>query len=557
MAGDADMVLVDGKVFTAVPDRPWARALAVRGDRLIAVGTNTEVERCVGRATKHVDLRGRVVVPGFIDAHAHMADSAGEREWIRLAGTRSREDAIARLRKAATSTPRGGWIVGIDWDEAKWPERRFLTREDLDRVSTDHFVVARRIDCHIGSLNSKALELAADLVGERGFDVDGSGRPTGILKEDAFGAFHRRFETGETGIEAGLASVAKMAHRLGITSIHDIVDRSGWRAYQRAHERGTLGVRVYAMLRDSLMPALIEGGLRTGFGDLWLRLGAIKVFADGSLGAYTAALGAPYVGRPDDRGMLVHSPTELRSILTMAHRAGFQTATHAIGDAAIRLVVETLEEVQDSASRKSARHRIEHYELPDDDVLRRTKAAGIVASCQPNFVGQWSGPGDVYETRLGSGRFAANNPFRKIVRAHIPLCFGSDGMPYGPLFGVHWAVNGFFEDQRLSPEDAIRAATSGGAYAAFDEPEKGTLESGKLADFVVLRGDPFETPDRIAQMRIGSTWIGGGRGDAIPSGSLIFFSRLRPRTGASARRASSPPPCRPFAAFSRSCSSRP
>ncbi|TLZ68217.1 MAG: amidohydrolase, partial [Methanobacteriota archaeon] len=188
MAGDADMVLVDGKVFTAVPDRPWARALAVRGDRLIAVGTNTKVERCAGRATKHVDLRGRVVVPGFIDAHAHMADSAGERGWIRLAGTRTLEDAVARLRKAATSTPRGGWIVGIDWDEAKWPERRFLTREDLDRVSTDHFVVARRIDCHIGSLNSKALELAADLVGERGFDVDGSGRPTGILKEDAFGA---------------------------------------------------------------------------------------------------------------------------------------------------------------------------------------------------------------------------------------------------------------------------------------------------------------------------------------------------------------------------------
>src|SRR5437870_4419452 len=281
MAGDADMVLVDGKVFTAVPDRPWARALAVRGDRLIAVGTNTQVERCAGRATKHVDLRGRVVVPGFIDAHAHMADSAGERGWIRLAGTRTLEDAVARLRKAATSTPRGGWILGIEWDEAKWPERRFLTREDLDRVSTDHFVVARRIDCHIGSLNSKALELAADLVGARGFDVDGSGRPTGILKEDAFG-------------------------------------------------------------------------------DPWLRLGAIKVFADGSLGAYTAALDAPYAGRAGEKGMLIHSPTELRARLEAAHRAGFQTATHAIGDAAIRLVVETLEAVQDAEARRDARHRIEH-----------------------------------------------------------------------------------------------------------------------------------------------------------------------------------------------------
>src|SRR5213594_493160 len=519
MARDADLVLVDGKVFTAVPDRPWAKALAVREDRLIAVGTNTQVERCVGRATKRVDLHGRVVVPGFIDAHAHMADSAGERGWIRLAGTRTIEDAVARLRKAATSTPRGVWILGIDWDEAKWPERRFLTREDLDRVSTDHFVVARRIDCHIGSLNSKALELAADLVGTRGFEVDASGRPTGVLTEDAFGEFHRRFETNEAGIRHGLPAIARMAHRLGITSIHDVVTRAGWTAYQRARGAGTFPLRVYAMPHDSMLAALVNAGLGAGFGDPWLRLGAIKVFADGSLGAYSAALAAPYVGRPGERGILVHSPTELRSILTTAHRAGFQTATHAIGDAAIRLAVETLEAVQDAAPRKDARHRIEHYELPDDEVLRRTKTAGIVASCQPNFVGQWSGPGDVYETRLGAGRFTANNPFRGILRARIPLCFGSDGMPYGPLFGIHWAVNGFFEDQRLSPGEAIRAATAGGAYAAFEEHEKGSLESGKLADFVVLRGDPFETPEQIAQTQIASTWIGGERVYAIPSKS--------------------------------------
>src|SRR5881296_4199725 len=394
MARDADLVLVDAKVFTAVPDRPWAKALAVREDRLIAVGTNTQVERCVGRATKRVDLHGRVVVPGFIDAHAHMADSAVERGWIRLAGTRTIEDAVARLRKAATSTPRGVWILGIDWDEAKWPERRFLTREDLDRVSTDHFIVARRIDCHIGSLNSMALERAAGLAGMRGFEVDASGRPTGLLTEDAFGEFHLRFESGEAGIERGLPAIARMAQRLGITSIHDVVGRAGWTAYQRLRREGRFRVRVYAMPRDSMLGPLVDAGLSPGFGDPWFRLGAIKVFADGSLGAYTAALAAPYVGRPNDRGVLVHSPTELRSILTTAHRAGFQIATHAIGDAAIQLVVETLEEVQESAPRKRARHRIEHYELPDDDVLRRTKAAGIVASCQPNFVGQWSGPGD-------------------------------------------------------------------------------------------------------------------------------------------------------------------
>src|SRR5207245_8819576 len=219
-----------------------------------------------GRGTRLVDLRGAVGAPGFIDAHAHMADSAGEREWTRLDGTRDLEDALARLRKAAASTPRGGWVVGIDWDEAKWPERRFLTREDLDRVSTDHAVVARRIDCHIGSLNSVALERAANLVGVRGFDVDASGRPTGILTEDAFTEFHLRFEAGEAAIEQGLPAMARMAHRLGITSIHDVVGRVGLVAHQRAQRPGRSRVRVYAMPRDSLLPALVAGGLRTGRG---------------------------------------------------------------------------------------------------------------------------------------------------------------------------------------------------------------------------------------------------------------------------------------------------
>ena len=263
------------------------------------------------------------------------------------------------------------------------------------------------------------------------------------------------------------------------------------------------------MPRDALLPSLAASGLMTGLGDPWLRLGAIKVFSDGSLGAYTAALGADYVGRPGDRGMLVHPPEELRGILETAHRAGFQTATHALGDEAIRQVVSALEDVQGSDPRPDPRHRIEHYELPDEDVLRRTRAAGIVVCAQPNFVGQWSGPGDVYETRLGRERASRNNPYRRILRARIRLAFGSDGMPYGPLYGIHSAVNGFFEDQRISAEDAVRAYTAAGAYASFEEREKGTLEAGKLADFVVLEGDPFDEPDRIRDCRIRSTWIGG------------------------------------------------
>ncbi len=508
MAGDADL-LVSGRIFTASQGRPWAQALAIRGDRMVAAGTEAQAGRWASRSTRRLDLGDRVVVPGFIDAHAHMCDAAGELAWAELTGMKGLDDALDRLRKSAARTAPGSWVLGTGWDEAKWPEGRYPTRDDLDRVSLDHPVVARRIDGHMASVNSAALALAPDLHGLRGFEADPAGRPTGILKEDALAAFAKRYEPDVNRVESGLSAMARRAHRLGITSIHDCVGPAGWRAYQRARRKGRLALRVYAMPYDSLLPSLVEGGMMTGLGDDWLRLGAVKVFSDGSLGAYTAALGEDYVGRAKDRGMLVHGSAELRRILGTAHGGGFQTATHALGDEAIRQVVSALEAVQAAQPRKDARHRIEHYELPDEDILRRTKAAGIVVCAQPNFIDQWSGPGDVYETRLGRERSARNNPYRRILRHGIPLAFGSDGMPYGPLYGIHSAVNGFFEDQRISPVDAVRAYTAGGAYASFQEASKGTLEPGKLADFVVLEGDPFAEPDRIGSGRIDSTWVGG------------------------------------------------
>lgn len=511
MAGDADLVLVGGRIFTSAKEKPWAKALAVRGDRIVAVGTDAQAERWSGRGTKSVDLRGRVVVPGFIDAHAHMVDAATEFAWAHLDGTASMSVAIERMRALARKTPPGDWVVGVDWDEAKWPERRYFLRGDLDHVSTDHPVVAVRMDGHMGCANSRALELAADLTAMGGVEKDAAGVPTGVLKEDPFYALQKRYAPTDAVLDAGLVRMARKAHSLGITSTHDICGARQFRAYQRAHQRGTLGLRIYALPRDDLLDALVGAGLSTGLGDDWLRLGAIKIFTDGSLGAYTAALRAPYEGQPGNRGMLVHSDEELRGIYRKAHAAGFQTATHALGDDAIRQVVEAWEAVLGEMPRKDHRQRIEHLELPDDDLLRRIKAAGLLASCQPNFVGQWSGPGDVYETRLGKERTAANNPYRRILARRIPLCFGSDGMPYGPLYGIHSAVNGFFEDQRIPVAEAIRAYTAGGAYASFDEDVKGTLETGKLADFVILDDDPFEEPERIRDLRIHSTWIGGRR----------------------------------------------
>src|SRR5881398_1821261 len=367
MPRGADLVLVGANVFTGSQRRRWAKALAIGNGRILAVGTEDKVSRASDRGTRRRDLHGRIVVPGFIDAHTHMADSAGELGWTRLDGTRSMTEAIARLRKAAARTVRGAWVIGVDWDEAKWTERRYPTREDLDRVSKDRAVVARRIDCHMGSLNSGALEAARDLVGLRGFEVDRSGRPTGILKEEAFAELHDRFASGPAVIERNLPRIARMAHRLGITSIHDVVPMPAWQAYQRAHRRGGLRLRVYAMVPGTATASLAQTAIQSGLGDEWLRLGAVKVFSDGSLGAFTAALDAPYEGRAKERGMFVHPPSKLRETLETAHRAGLQTATHAIGDAAVRLVTETLASVEEENPRETLRHRIEHYELPDED----------------------------------------------------------------------------------------------------------------------------------------------------------------------------------------------
>ncbi len=509
MTGDADLVLVGGKIFTSSRARPWAKALAVRGDRILAVGTDVQVERWSGRGTRTADLHGGAVMPGFIDAHAHMADAATEFGWTHLDGTASMAAAIERMRALAKRTPPGKWLIGVDWDEAKWPERRYFLRGDLDRVSTEHPVVAVRIDGHMGCTNSKALELAADLVQMAGVEKDAAGQPTGVLKEDPFYILHERFTPSDAVLDAGLRKMAQKAHRLGITSVHDIVGARQLRAYQKAHRRGTLGLRVYALPRDDLLDSLVASGLSTGLGDPWLRIGAIKIFTDGSLGAYTAALREPYLGSSGNRGVLVHSNEDLRTRYLKADRSGFQTATHALGDAAILQAVDTWGSILKEHPRRDHRHRIEHLELPDDDVLGRMKTLGLLASCQPNFIGQWSGPGDVYETRLGKERTAGNNPYRRILGRRIPLCFGSDGMPYGPLYGIHSAVNGFFPDQCIPVDEAIRAYTAGGAYASFEEREKGTLEPGKLADFVVLGGDPFEEPDRIKDLPVLSTWIGG------------------------------------------------
>jgi predicted amidohydrolase YtcJ len=499
---------VGGRIFTSAKDNSWAQALAVRGDRILVAGTEAQAERWRGRGTRLIDLSGRAVVPGFIDAHTHLAASSRRVGWTNLSQARSLEEVVTSLRAAATRRPAGTWVLATDWDESRWPERRYLTRADLDRATTDRPVFALRIDKHLSVVNSRGLEVATDLRGTPGFETDENGRPTGLLKEEASRVLWLRVDGDSSRDQAHLASAVRRMHRLGITSVHDVVDQRGWQTYQRAHRTGRLEMRVTAMLRYDLLPHLLGAGFMTGLGDAWLRLGAVKFFADGSLGARTAFLREPYADAAD-RGRALHSPEEMRALLSRAHSGGFQTATHAIGDAAIDLVLDALESLEPAASARAARHRIEHFGLPNEDSIRRMRVGRFVASCQPNFLGGWAEAGNLHEARLGPDRAKRAVSFRAILRQRIPLAFGSDGMPYGPLNGVHWAVNAPSPDERITVENAVRAYTAGGAFAGFEENAKGTLAPGKLADFVILEDDPFEEPDRIRLQRIHSTWIGG------------------------------------------------
>lgn len=507
MRDGADVVFVDAKVFTASARSPWARALAVGEGRILCAGSNAQAERYVGKSTRVVPLDGRVVLPGFTDAHAHLMSSAGRVDDLDVSSASSLEALREAVRSRAVRTGTRRWIVGGGWDESTWSERRFPTRSDLDPVSGDRPVFLARVDRHSGVANTTALRRLRIPRGVRGVDRDRRGRPTGVLREAAYERAIRATRATVDRLVRDFPGVQARALRLGITSVHDVVDDRGMAAYRDVRSRGRLRIRVYLIASGAAPRLLSRNGRQVGFGDSWLRLGAVKLYADGSFGTRTAALLRPFQDDPRNDGYLVHRPADLERRIRRIHESGFQAAVHAIGDRAIALAEDGFSVLGDGA--RDRRHRIEHFELTPVELVRRARRLGLVASCQPNFAGRWGHPGGLYESRLGGRRLRKTNRFGTILRHGVPLAFGSDGMPYGPLIGIDAAVNHPNEDERISVENAVRAYTLGGAFAAFEEDSKGSLEPGKFADLVVLDGDPFRDPDRIGSMRVRAVVVGG------------------------------------------------
>lgn len=502
-----DAFFFNGKIYTMDVGKRTASAVVVADGRIVSVGGDSEARKDAPRGCERFDLGGRAVLPGFVDSHTHFIQMGVDSMNTNLSRTRSLEEALKAIRKTASTAAEGQWVIATSWKESGWPGGRFITRQDLDACCPNNPAVAHRVCGHLSTVNSRALDLLG--VDSKTPDVD---LVKGILKESAVGIVRAAVRPDRAGKRKGLSMATKMAHSLGVTSIHDNGESLDFETYAVAETQGKLGIRIWFNTPSRDLDSRIKLGLPTGFGSDRLKLGGVKVFCDGALGARTAALSEAYVDDPGNRGKLVHGKPELDEMFARANDADIQVAVHAIGDVGIGNAISSFAEAaRDKSARTSKilRNRIEHLELPSKAHLREMRRLGLIASMQPNFVGEWGGADGMYLSRLGPERTATNNPFREVLKARVKLVFGSDCMPFSPIYGIHSAVNSPYPAQRLSVEEAVAAYTADAAFASFEERSKGALTEGSLADFVVLSEDPFANPEKMRTIKVLGTVLGG------------------------------------------------
>jgi hypothetical protein len=520
-----DVVIVNARVHTVDRARPSAQAVAVCGDTIAKVGTSAEIRRLAGSVTRVIDAGGRLVLPGFNDAHVHLIGGAEAILGVDLRPSKDEADLARRLGEHAARLPKGRWITGGNWDHEAWPGKSLPTRAQIDAATPDHPVYVQRLDGHMALVNTLALKLAGittetQAPGGGTIVRDASGEPAGVFKDNAMELLSRAIppDTPAETLEKATAAL-KLAASLGVTTIQDMTASGGeLRAYQTLRDRRQLTARIYSIQNHGIS-GLKEAGLTTGFGDDWLRVGGIKLFADGSMGAGTAAFFEPYTDEPGTSGLLLQPPAELEKAVFDADEAGFQLIVHAIGDRANTIVLDIFERLTEQRGTRDRRPRIEHAQVVRPHDKARFKALGAIASIQPSHCiddMRWA------EGRIGRQRSAISYNFRSFVDAGARIAFGTDWFvePLDPMLGLYAAVTrqfpdgtpagGWFPDERITMEQAVEYYTLGSAYAEFAEERKGTITEGKLADLVILSRDIFTIPPReILDTRPTLTMVGG------------------------------------------------
>ena len=517
-------ILYNANMLTIDTRNPRAQAVAIADGRFLAVGSNDEIRTLYNSQVEKVDLQGATVLPGFIDAHTHPC-YAGLRHLRQVdCDLRSISDIQAAVRQRASQTPPGAWVLGFKYDDTKTSEGRPLTREDLDAAAPSHPVRIEHRGGHTAYVNSLAFKMAGvsettpDPAGGR-FDRDPStGRLNGRISENARQVFEKLIPStySRDDYREAVKLISRLMSRAGITSVHYAQGSpEDLRAYQDAHAAGDLSLRVYCLIDYPHIDRMIEAGVRTGLGNEWVRVGAMKMTCDGSISERTARLSEPYVGRPDDYGIVVMSEEELYTHARKAHEAGWQIGVHANGDVAIDIVLRVYERLQHELPRPDPRFRLEHCTVVNDSLIQRIRALGAIPTPFSTYV-YYHG-----EKMRNYGPERLNRMFavRSFLDEGIRVTQASDYPPgpFEPMMALRSEVtrtdlkgNVWGPRQRVTVEEAIRVGTLHGAYASFEENLKGSIEPGKLADLVVLGRDPLkEEPLSLVNIPVQRTMVGG------------------------------------------------
>ena len=521
---EPDLILYNANIWTVHSRQPRAQAVAISGGRFLAVGSNQEVLALATGAAKKIDLGGNTVLPGFIDAHTHPAEAGLDHLRMVDCDLRSIAEIVAALRKRATQTASGEWVLGFKYDDTKTSDGRPLSLADLDGAVPDHPVFVEHRGGHTAWVNSLAMKMVKvddntpDPSGGK-YDHDPvTGHLTGHVRENAKTMFEELIPSNFTREDRreGVKLISKMMTRTGVTSVGDAFGTpDDLRAYQEAREAGELIFRVYCLIGYQHIDQMLAAGIRTGLGDEWVRVGAMKMLCDGSISERTARLSQPYIGRPNDFGILVASEDELYPFARKAHAAGWQLGTHANGDVAIDNTLRVYERLQREMPRRDSRFRLEHCTVVNDALIQRIKALGAIPTPFSTYAYYHGEKMKEYGPERVNHMFA----LRSFIDAGIRPTQASDYPPgpFEPMMALHSEVtrtdskgNVWGPKQRITVEEAIRVGTINGAYASYEENLKGSIEPGKLADLVVLGRDPFKVnPSELINIPVERTMVGG------------------------------------------------
>lgn len=521
----ADLIVVNARVRTMDAAKPQAEAIAVKENKIVAVGANAEIQKLAGAATRTIDARGKLVVPGFNDAHVHFLEGGYQLSSVDLRDAKTPAEFVRRIKEFAAKQPKGRWILGGKWDHENWTPASLPTAAMIDAATPDNPVFIDRLDGHMALANSLAFKLAG--VDKNTKDVEGGeivrdaqGNPTGVLKDAAMAYVNKvipAFSFAEK-LEQALAAT-EYAASLGVTSVQDMSAGTDVGVYQELARQGKLKTRIYGCSPLADYSRWQKTGVTRAFGNDWLRVGCLKGYSDGSLGSTTAWFFAPYLDAPNSSGLAADEVPKTLENAINADKADLQINIHAIGDKANDFVLSAFEKIARENAGKDRRFRIEHAQHLRMEDVKRFGQLKVIASMQPFHLaddGRWAWK------RLDAPRLKGTYAFRSLLDAGATLAFGTDWYvaPLNPMLGIQAAVtrqtlddknpNGWIPEQKISVEETLRAYTIGSAFAEFQENVKGSLAVGKLADFVVLSADIFTiNPTEIRNTQVLTTIVDG------------------------------------------------